>query len=136
MIFGSFLNLQCINFTEILVKINFTEISVISTEINNLGYKLQIILSNRLYIQLVYVLRYTVYSNTVCIFGYYHRRVSSSFQSNMRVWVWSTSTPGYGVNFTRNYQNFFRFQYISNTCIRIIWLLRYWDPQDNNIYPD
>ena len=38
MIFGSFLDV--INFTEILVKINFTEISVISTEINNLGYAL------------------------------------------------------------------------------------------------
>ena len=34
MIFGSFLDV--INSTEILVKINFTEISVISTEINNL----------------------------------------------------------------------------------------------------
>ena len=34
MIFGSFLDV--INFTEIVVKINVTEISVISTEINNL----------------------------------------------------------------------------------------------------
>ena len=36
MIFGSFLDV--INFTEIVVKINVTEISVVSTEINNLVY--------------------------------------------------------------------------------------------------